>query len=69
MISKITQQVVAPLQQWLLEQGKCLTCGEALKPEVKGSKATVVKCPCGETYLYLPKANLYKRLNANKYVR
>jgi len=69
MISKVTQQIVAPLQQWLLEQGRCLNCGATLKPKAKNAGATVVKCTCGETYLYLPEANLYKRLNTNKYVR
>lgn len=68
---RLWQQIVAPLQQWLLEQGRCVGCGTSLS---RGKKETtrggeIIACSCGESYLYLPKANLYKRLTANKYVQ
>ena len=71
MTKMILEQIIGPIQQWLLERGKCVTCGESLSsfPQrtLVGSEAKVVDCPCGQTYLYLPQANLYKRLTANKY--
>ncbi|HUW24864.1 MAG TPA: hypothetical protein VMW04_04620 [Patescibacteria group bacterium] len=67
---RLWQQIVAPLQQWLLEQGRCVACGTLLshrrKEAVRGNE--VIACSCGESYLYLPKANLFKRLTPNKYV-
>ncbi len=60
----VTRQVIAPIQQWLLEQGKCAVCGEELPAGKKlpGEKGELVVCPCGKEYFYLPKAKLYKRL-------
>lgn len=60
----ILQQIFAPVQQWLLEQGKCAHCGQSL---AKGKKemtreGEVVICRCGQAYFYLPQANLYKKL-------
>jgi len=67
---RLWQQIVAPLQQWLLEQGRCVGCGTLLssrKSETK-SGGEVIACSCGESYLYLPKTHLFKRLTPNKYV-
>lgn len=61
MTSRLTWQIIVPIQQWLLEQGKCLACGRKLRG------GEVIKCPCGESYLRLPRANLLKKLTANKY--
>lgn len=66
----LLEQILAPVRQWLLEEGRCMTCGGELS---RGEKKTVggkevISCSCGESYLYLPKANLYKRLSPNKYV-
>jgi DNA-directed RNA polymerase subunit RPC12/RpoP len=60
----ILQQIFAPVQQWLLEQGKCVACGGDLsageREPIAGGE--VITCPCGEQYFHLPKAQLYKRL-------
>jgi DNA-directed RNA polymerase subunit RPC12/RpoP len=73
MTKTILKQIIGPIQQWLLEEGKCVSCGGALSAHLKGNEvesgAEVISCPCGQTYLYLPKAKLYKRLTANEYVQ
>ena len=67
---RLWQQIVAPLQQWLLEQGRCVGCGSLLSPKKNVAKpgGEVIVCACGESYFYLSKANLFKRLTPNKYV-
>jgi len=73
MTKTILKQIIGPIQQWLLEEGKCVSCGGSLAPHFKRSHveagAEVISCPCGQVYLYLPKAKLYKRLSANKYTK
>lgn len=73
MTKTVLKQIIGPIQQWLLEEGKCVSCGGALSSQLKGSKVEsgdeVISCPCGQNYLYMPKAKLYKRLTANKYVQ
>ncbi|HUV72332.1 MAG TPA: hypothetical protein VMW25_04930 [Clostridia bacterium] len=61
----IQRQIVAPLQQWLLEQGRCVVCGQGLSKgsREKVSGGVVVGCSCGQQYFYLPKGKIYKRLN------
>ncbi|MCL5090812.1 MAG: hypothetical protein M1514_02255 [Patescibacteria group bacterium] len=57
------RQNIALLQQWLLEQGRCLCCGQPLvtNGQVEG-EGVIITCPCQEKYFYLPKINIYKRL-------
>jgi DNA-directed RNA polymerase subunit RPC12/RpoP len=72
MTKTVLKQIIGPIQQWLLEEGKCVSCGGALSSHLKGngieSGTEVINCPCGQNYLYMSKAKLYKRLTANKYV-
>lgn len=45
------KNIIAPMQAWLLSQGKCVGCG---KPLEKGKRAGVfrVVCVCGRIYIY-----------------
>ncbi len=65
----VARQIIAPIQQWLLEQGKCAVCGGELPrgKKITGEKGERVTCSCGQAYLYLPEAKLYKRLARNQY--
>jgi len=64
----ICQNIVL-LQQWLLEQGRCVVCGSFLTKGEKKPFGTGLKiiCSCNQVYFYLPLANLYKRLSQNLY--
>lgn len=45
------KNIIAPMQAWLLSQGKCVGCGRLLdKKEGKG--LTQVTCVCGRIYMY-----------------
>ena len=54
------KNIIAPMQAWLLSQGKCVGCG---KPITKASGMGPVKvvCSCGRIYMYDPQANLFRR--------
>ncbi|MBI3577608.1 hypothetical protein HY086_06235 [Candidatus Gottesmanbacteria bacterium] len=54
------KNIVAPIQAWLISQGKCVGCGRELsKPQGKGLvRAT---CVCGRIYMYDPAADKYRR--------
>jgi len=54
------KNIIAPMQAWLLSQGKCVGCGKQLqKPE--GTTPTRVACSCGRIYMYDPGAHTYRR--------
>lgn len=45
------KNIIAPVQAWLLSQGKCVGCGRLL--EKKSGKGLVrVTCHCGRVYMY-----------------
>lgn len=57
------RNVIAPIQAWLLSQGKCVGCGMPLskgskKPHKLGEQVT---CKCGRIYIHDPKADKYRR--------
>lgn len=57
------KNVIAPIQAWLMSQGKCVGCGMPL------SKAThkthklgeMVTCKCGRIYIQDSKTKAYRR--------
>lgn len=57
------KSLIAPIQAWLISQGRCGGCGEELK---RGSQKivrgqTTVTCRCGRIFIYDPKKNSYRR--------
>ncbi|EKD62600.1 MAG: hypothetical protein ACD_52C00115G0003 [uncultured bacterium] len=58
------KNVIAPIQAWLLSQGKCVGCSTLLAKGKKekhpnGEKVTCVKC--GRIYIYDSKTKKYRR--------
>lgn len=58
------KNVIAPIQAWLLSQGRCVGCGKALsagKRERMKNETEKVICSCGRIFIYNPKAKKYRR--------
>lgn len=54
------KNIIAPVQAWLLSQGKCVGCGREL--EKKSGKGLVrVTCHCGRVYMYDSEAATFRR--------
>ncbi|KKU83390.1 MAG: hypothetical protein UY10_C0009G0008 [Microgenomates group bacterium GW2011_GWA2_47_8] len=54
------KNIIAPVQAWLLSQGKCVGCGRAL--EGKNNKGLArVTCHCGRVYMYDSDARVFRR--------
>lgn len=58
------KNVVAPIQAWLMSQGRCVADGkplsEAKKEKRKGGTFKVTH-ECGRIYIYDPKKKTYRR--------
>lgn len=54
------KNIVAPVQAWLLSQGKCVGCGRVLAKK-KGKAQTRVDCLCGRIYFYSPPDGKFRR--------
>jgi hypothetical protein len=54
------KNIIAPMQAWLLSQGKCVGCGKKL-PSPRGTSVARVTCACGRIYMYDAQANKYRR--------
>lgn len=55
------KNVIAPIQHWLLSQGKCVGCGTPLSkgksnPWKKDKTKNMVTCKCRRMYVHDPKA-------------
>jgi hypothetical protein len=59
------KNVIAPMQAWLLSQGKCVGCGRSLETK-QGSGMVRVDCSCGRIYMYDPAAKKYRRAIPNE---
>ncbi len=63
-MTPVIKNVIAPIQAWLMSQGKCVGCGMPLK---KGKKAQYKKgfekvmCKCGRIFIRDMKKNSYRR--------
>jgi hypothetical protein len=53
------KNILAPVQAWLLSQGKCVGCGKPL-PHKEGEAGQVV-CSCGRIYIHDPVGKSYRR--------
>ena len=59
------KNIIAPVQAWLLSQGKCVGCGKKLT-EKEGTGLTKVICSCGRIYMYDPNAHIYRRATVDE---
>lgn len=58
------KDVIAPIQAWLLSQGRCVGCGKELgggktKDLADGTKK--ISCGCGRIFIFDPKTKKYRR--------
>ncbi len=57
------KNLIAPVQAWLLSQGRCVGCGTPLligkRKEVRGQ--ITVTCKCGRIFIHDTKNNKYRR--------
>ena len=54
------KNVIAPMQAWLLSQGRCVGCGKPL-PQKSGAGWVRVDCSCGRIYMHDPSGAKYRR--------
>jgi len=58
------KKLIAPLQQWLMSQGKCVGCGrelnEAKHKEYKKNEE-LVYCQCNRVYMFTKSNKAYRR--------
>jgi hypothetical protein len=54
------KNIIAPMQAWLLSQGRCVGCGKPL-PKKKGKGVVRIECACKRIYVYDPGADKYRR--------
>lgn len=58
------KNVIAPIQAWLLSQGKCVGCGMPLTGgthEKHAGDTEKVTCKCGRIFIYDTKSKKYRR--------
>lgn len=58
------KKIIAPIQAWLLSQGKCVGCGMSLSKgerEDRGDGTEKVICKCGRIFIYNQKTKKYRR--------
>ncbi|OGM18023.1 hypothetical protein A2685_02330 [Candidatus Woesebacteria bacterium RIFCSPHIGHO2_01_FULL_37_10] len=58
------KNAIAPIQAWLISQGRCVGCGKPLlrmKREKKQDGSEKVTCECGRIYMYDSKTKKYRR--------
>jgi len=58
------KDVIAPIQAWLLSQGRCVGCGKELtKGKVKdlADGTQKITCLCGRIFIHDPKTKKYRR--------
>jgi hypothetical protein len=59
------KNIIAPMQAWLLSQGKCVGCGTALNKGIKGKSVgmelTVTCQKCKRIFLNNPETGRYRR--------
>lgn len=58
------KNVIAPIQAWLLSQGRCVGCGKPLKDMERKKRKEggfKVTCECGRIFIYNPKSKKYRR--------
>lgn len=59
------KNIIAPVQAWLLSQGKCVGCGKPLEKK-KGKQLSKVTCSCGRIYMYDSGSETFRRAQINE---
>ncbi len=59
------KNIIAPVQAWLLSQGKCVGCGKKLAHK-DGVGLVKITCHCGRVYMYDPPSGKYRRATLNE---
>jgi hypothetical protein len=54
------KNMLAPVQAWLLSQGKCVGCGKPLDKK-EGVGLQRVTCICGRVYMYDSESHTHRR--------
>jgi hypothetical protein len=62
------KNVIAPIQAWLMSQGKCVGCGTPLDIAKKKNHkyGEMVTCKCGRIYIRNSKTKSYRRALLNE---
>lgn len=63
-VPKVFKNVIAPVQAWLLSQGRCVGCGRELssgKTSKRDEGTQKVVCECGRIFIHDPKNKKYRR--------
>ena len=55
------KNIIAPVQAWLLYQGKCVGCGKKLPRDINAVGYKQVTCSCGRIYMYDAVAKKFRR--------
>ena len=58
------KNIIAPIQAWLLSQGRCVGCGMPLKSgriEKRKDGTNKITCKCGRIFIHNPKTKKYRR--------
>ncbi|MBI3955258.1 hypothetical protein HY338_02335 [Candidatus Gottesmanbacteria bacterium] len=59
------KNIIAPVQAWLMSQGKCVGCStslaEGVKSKGKNNEILITCRKCGRIFLYDPKTKKYQR--------
>ncbi len=59
------KNIIAPVQAWLLSQGRCVGCGTSLKKgkkiNISNSEERIICKNCGRIFLYNSKTKRYQR--------
>jgi hypothetical protein len=58
------KNAIAPIQAWLMSQGRCVGCGKPLagaKKEKHPNETEKVTCECGRIFIYNPSTKKYRR--------
>ena len=58
------KNVIAPIQAWLLSQGRCVGCGKPMsdgKSKKRKDGTHKVTCGCGRIFIYDDRKNKYRR--------
>lgn len=58
------KNAIAPIQAWLMSQGKCVGDGKLLENKKRTTRkdgSEMVTCTCGRIYIYDTKAKNYRR--------